>query len=180
MSLKSSASLVSNPPREEAMAQTLASLHRHWRLATCLPAVYLLGAVLLQRFYFLPELGGRGLMPIPQDVEVAALFVGAVVVVLLHRLLVTLRDMHLAKLAAVAHDAKEFRARARSQQYLQFSICDFACAPGVTLFLLQGTILPMAVFLMASLFFYLTILPSGRKLGEAMFRPEKFPTLETD
>ena len=78
-----------------------------------------------------------------------------------------------SRLAELRDDPKALESEALRHQLAQFTICDLAASPGIFMFLLQGEILALAAFALASEVFYLRVFPSDLRLGEAIFRGER-------
>jgi hypothetical protein len=73
-------------------------------------------------------------------------------------------------LRATASAPEDFLREAQRHQLTQFMQCDLAASPGIVLFILQGDILVLILFVLVSMAFYLRAFPSGQRLGEAMFQ----------
>jgi hypothetical protein len=157
---------------EQAFQEIMRRLHSRWRLIIMLPLIYIFGGILVQRFHFQPDRGGEGFLPLDEEVYLVALFVGGAFAVGLWRLLALTERRQLLELTTLRSDPNAFLRRAREQQMMRFALCDIAAAPGILLFLLEGDLFPLMAFVVISLVLYLRVIPSGRKLGEAMFRPD--------
>lgn len=150
--------------------EILRRLHARWRLVIFLPLGYLLAGVLIYDRVFRAR--GHGLLRLGEEGTTIGLFFGGLFAVFLWRLLETLKRRHLLALVEARGDVARFLAVARQQQMMQFAVCDVASMPGFLLFIVTGEIHLLLVFLALSMLFYLRCFPSGRRLGEAMFRPD--------
>lgn len=162
-----------NLPQEEAFMEILHQLHKRWRLVICVPLIYLLLGLLISQFYFQPERGGDGFYPLGQEATMAVWMIGGVYVVFLYYLLDRLKKRQGFILSEYGNDPNRFLAKAKESQMAQFFVCDLAAMPGILLFLLNGGLFHLFVFIVISSFFYLYALPNGRILGQAMFHPSQ-------
>ncbi|CAN5272524.1 hypothetical protein BH09SUM1_BH09SUM1_05310 [soil metagenome] len=158
-------------PPEEFLRHVLEALHLRWRIAVLIPAIYLAGALAIQRTNF-P--GPAGLAPVSETASIVFTLFGAAIVGVLWKLLTAMRWVQLKELSLLSSDRAAFLAEAKSQLIRQLSLCDLAASPGLILFITQGSFAALAVFLIASMAMYLRAMPSERRIGEALLRPDLF------
>lgn len=163
-------STLTEMPREEAFMAILASLHARWRLAVCIPLLYLLIAAWILQSSFAPSTGRLGFFPVPEQAFAIFCFLGALLSGGAFLWQGQLLSHQYEQLREHSQNPEAFLSEARRHQLFQFTLADLATAPGVLLFLMQGSFAVLAGFVLLGEIIYLRAFPSELELGRAMFR----------
>jgi len=157
-------------PREEAFMEILRLLHRRWRLSILAPMAYLLSGLIIQKFAFQTNDMAEGLGIFSTAESQALRWLGLILVGGIGFALWKLLQQQYADLALHGDHPRAFLVRAKRHQLFQLALCDAVNLPGIALFLFAGDEVALLLFALASLILFLIALPSGKKLGIAMFR----------
>lgn len=150
--------------------EIMGRLHARWRIAIMVPLVYLGLGTFAVETVFDGSKGRPGLMPMSEEAFGLGCLFGGLLLGALWVTINRLKGREFEELSGVADDPPEFLRLAQRHQFTQFTVCDLAASPGIFLFLLQGELVALFLFVVASEVFYLRAFPSDKRLGEAMFR----------
>jgi F0F1-type ATP synthase membrane subunit c/vacuolar-type H+-ATPase subunit K len=147
------------PDLFEDIRPELQRLKRFWALCICLPLLYLIICIIINKYVFLKS-DVPGFVPLSQDTYRVILILFATIIISGQIAILLLKTIFARSLKGLVENATAFAELLRRQMLILAVICDTVAILGLVLFLLNGDLRTMFFSGIIALVYYAQIYPS--------------------